>query len=127
MFDKLEIFQLSSGMARHAGQRQSAIARNVAHADTPGYRSVDIPDFSEQVARAQTGSAMRATRAGHFAMGPGSSLELRPERAVSTKPNGNSVSIEREMVRAAETRQQHNTSIAIYKSTIDILRSSLGR
>ena len=42
-------------------------------------------------------------------------------------PNGNSVSIEQEMVKAASARQDHEMALAIYRTTSDILRASLGR
>jgi flagellar basal-body rod protein FlgB len=45
----------------------------------------------------------------------------------SDAPNGNSVSLESEMVKAAEVRQQHDMALSIYRSTSDILKLALGR
>ena len=42
-------------------------------------------------------------------------------------PNGNSVSLEEEMVKAASARQDHEMALAIYRNTSDIIRASLGR
>lgn len=43
MDTKLSLLRLASDLAAHAATRQSVIAENIAHADTPGYRARDIP------------------------------------------------------------------------------------
>ena len=128
MFDKLEILSLSGGLARHASARQSLVARNIANADTPGYRPQDIAAY--QPARTEDGrgfqDALRRTRAGHL---PGPEMAgLEPREIVEgAKPNGNGVSLEREMVKAAEIRQRHQMAVTVYGTAMDILRGSLGR
>ena len=42
-------------------------------------------------------------------------------------PNGNDVSIETEMVRGVDARRQHDAAMAIFRASLDILRTSLGR
>ena len=42
-------------------------------------------------------------------------------------PNGNSVSLEDEMVKNAETKRQHDISIAVYRSSLTMLRTAMGR
>ena len=124
MFGKLEITAMAQSMAAHAGDRMSLIARNVANADTPGYRALDIPDF----AQVYDGDAMplRATRPGHLTAGT-PAAEMAFTSTAQASPNGNSVSIEEEMVKAAGARQEHEMALAIYRSTSGILRASLGR
>ncbi|MFD1807778.1 hypothetical protein ACFSHQ_05285 [Gemmobacter lanyuensis] len=46
MFEKLQIVRMAQALAGHAGARQGEIARNIANADTPGYRARDMPDFA---------------------------------------------------------------------------------
>lgn len=126
MFEKLEIIHMAQSLARHAGARQGTIARNVAHADTPGYRAQDLPPFAESYGRDPGG--LRHSRAGHLADGSSAAVAPVADRSSATaEPNGNSVSLEREMLRAAEVRQQHDMALAIYRSSADILRTSLGR
>ncbi|HEX9859498.1 MAG TPA: FlgB family protein [Paracoccaceae bacterium] len=126
MFEKLEVVRMAQAMAAHAGARQGAIARNVANADTPGYRALDLPDFAETWQAAGDG-AMRATRPGHLAAADRQmALVARPSGGMAA-PNGNTVSLEGEMVKAVEVRQQHDMALAIYRSTSDILRTALGR
>ena len=66
MFDRLEIFSMASGLARHSGARQTLVARNIAHADTPGYRQIDLASFAESYRSDASDGTLRASRTGHF-------------------------------------------------------------
>jgi flagellar basal-body rod protein FlgB len=126
MFEKLEITAMAQAMASHAGSRLGVIARNVANADTPGYRAEDVADFATAW-RDSSDDGMRATRPGHFHSASSmSALESRPVPGHGS-PNGNTVSLEAEMVKAVETRQQHEMALAIYRGTSEVVRASLGR
>ena len=121
MFDTPEIMRLSQAMARHAAQRQVVISQNVANADTPGYRARDVAPFAAYLQ--QTG-VMDSLRAGQLHTLPSARVS---ETAGSMSPNGNSVSLEQEMMRAAEARQSHDLALAVYGSARGILRTALGR
>lgn len=125
MFEKLDVVRMAQAMAAHAGARQGAIAGNVANADTPGYKATDLPDFASTYR--DSGGDMRATRPGHVASGDPEMALVRRKTGGAEAPNGNTVSLEGEMVKAVEVRQQHDMALAIYRSTSDILRASLGR
>ena len=125
MFEKLELTKMAQALAAHSGARMAVIARNVAHADTPGYKAQDLPSF-DTVFAAESGG-MRATRPGHLAASSGS-MALTAERASGREaPNGNTVSLEGEMVKAVEVKQQHDMALSVYRAVSDILRASLGR
>lgn len=128
MFKNLEIFRAAQAMATHASARQATIAQNIANADTPGYKARDITPFAETY-RAQNGDfTLRSTRAGHLTGGRSSDQQPRViNGAGHESPNGNSVSLETEMMKAAAVSGQHDRALAIYKSSLNILRSSLGR
>jgi flagellar basal-body rod protein FlgB len=122
MFENLTVFQTSSAMAQHAGQRQALISQNVANADTPGYVGKKLAPFSELYASTESGRMQRATRAGHL-HGSSSKQQLTPtEMGGSDNPNANTVSLETEMLKAAETKSHHERALAIYKSALDVLR-----
>lgn len=129
MFDKLEILQMAHGMATHAASRQSVIARNVANADTPGFRARDIESFAEIYRADDGGMALRATRAGHLpdAGGDGTAHHFRTFRTGEAAPNGNSVALEAELMKSAETKMQHDMAMAVYGSALTVLRASIGR
>lgn len=124
MYDSLDIFRMSSAMAQHAAARQAVVATNLANADTPGYRAQSLPDFATVWDRGATG--MRATRPGHIA--PQDSLAARVSaRGTEASPNGNSVSIESEMLAAIEAQREHGRALAIWRHATGLLRTSLGR
>ena len=126
MFETLSIKRMSAALISHAGARLGLIARNVAQADTPGYKAMDLPDFATTYQDTAQGG-MRVTRPGHF-----SSAGLRAEPVAQASggeasPDGNTVALEREMVKSVEVRQQYDMALAVYRNTGDILRTSLGR
>ncbi|MDM7931830.1 FlgB family protein [Tabrizicola sp.] len=124
MFEKLELTRMAQALAAHSGARMGVIARNVAHADTPGYKAQDLPAFATVFAE---GGDMRATRPGHLNVASNGAA-LVPERAPGREsPNGNTVSLEGEMVKSVEARQGHEMALAVYRATSDVVRASLGR
>lgn len=127
MFKSLEIFKVSHALASHAATRQSVVAQNMANADTPGYVARDVVPFKDIYRNDGGSERMRATRQGHH----GQSLEatvatLNPTTS-EVSPNGNNVSLEEEMLKAVDVKRQHDRALAIYKSSLRVLRTSLGR
>lgn len=126
MFENMDVIRMARAMGSHAMARQGMVARNVANADTPGYRAQDMGSF----ANAWKGGfeeAMRATDPRHFT-GGAQQVSARPDPSSGElSPNGNSVSLEKEMMRAADIRREHNLSLTIYRSSLSLLRASLGK
>jgi flagellar basal-body rod protein FlgB len=126
MFDNLEIIRMANGLARHAGARQDVTARNIANADTPGYRASDAVAFGE-IYESDMAQGMRATRAAHIAASDTVEGVRLFDVPGESSPNGNTVALEAEMMRSAEIRHQHDMATSIYRTSLDILRTSLGR
>ncbi len=128
MFEKLEIFRMAQAMAMHAGARQSIVAQNMANADTPGYRAREIEPF-QAFYQGQRGSrGAHATRAGHMlGQGQQPGFAATDDPNAIADPNGNSVSLETEMLKAVEVKRQHDQALAIYRSSLDVLRLAIGR
>lgn len=124
MLENLTLLDLASEMARHATARHRVIAENVANADTPGYRARDVKDFQASVKESFTA---RATRPGHLALDVSNTASRTFELALQPSPNGNSVNIEDQAVRAVEAQGQHALALAVYTKAVDILRLGLGR
>ncbi|MFQ6546813.1 FlgB family protein [Aestuariibius sp. 2305UL40-4] len=121
------MFRIAFDAARHAGQRQAVVARNVANADTPGYRSQDIEPFS--LSATKDSFAPKSTRQGHLSATEPARLWSVSNVAEpgSMSPNGNDVSLETEMLRAIDADRQHNRALAVYRHAMTVLRTSLGR
>lgn len=127
MYKSLEVFRVASDMAKHAGQRQALISENIANADTPGFVARDIPSFKDMV-RSDPGSLQRATRHGHLhGMRTNGQLATATQDKSHASIDGNSVSVEREMLKAVETKRQHDRALTIYKSGLDVLRMTLNK
>lgn len=126
MFEKLSLFQMSGRMASHAALRQRLVAENIANANTPGYRQQDIPLFSETLREGRTALTLRASRPGHRGADHDRDLPTpRIVRDAHAAPNGNTVSLETEVMKTAHVRHQHDTALAVYRSTMSILRTVL--
>lgn len=128
MYDRLEILNMAHGLATHASARQSKIATNVANADTPGFRAQDIAPFAETYRADTENRQMRNTRSGHDLWndtGPHAAHQI--DRPGPSSPNGNTVSLETEMVNSVEVRHSHELALTVYQSSLGILRTALGR
>ena len=126
MYENLRLFQISHAIAKHAGQRQALVSQNIANSDTPNFKPRDLTSFKETY---RGNSGMQATRTNHLF---GSSLhgaasEVIVQDGLAESPNGNSVSVEEEMIRAVEVKRQHDRALAIYRPSMTVLRASIGR
>ncbi len=125
MFEKLQLTSMANAMAERAGARMGVTAQNIANADTPGYKAMDLPSFAETYQ--DSGTAMRVTRAGHMTAEDQAAEPMLRRAKGAGAPNGNTVSLEQEMVKTATIRQDHDMALAIYRNTSEIIRASLGR
>ena len=123
MTDTPDIMRMAGALARYSTARQGVVAANIANADTPGYRAQDLTGFSETWAAGD----MRATRPGHIGASADTATPRRADTGSEASPNGNSVSLEDEMLRSVEVRRQNDLALAVYGSSLSILRSAIGK
>lgn len=127
MFKDIGVFQAASANARHASTRQGVIAQNVANSNTPGFKARDLTDF-EAVSRNAKPPQMFVTRAGHFAQDTRREPPILVEdKQAIPSPDGNSVSIENEILKSVDAERQHSRAMAVYQSSLNLLRTSIGR
>lgn len=125
MDGKIETLGMARAMMAHAQTRQLAIARNVANADTPGFRARDVAPFDPHATPA---TPLKMTHARHIGDGPAGTLPLNlVDAGGEAAPNGNTVSLEEEMMRSAETTRDHELALTIYQSGLRLLRGATGR
>ncbi len=129
MLEKLTVLAKASAMARHAAARHRLLAENVANADTPGFRARDLRPFAEIVNRETVNAplTLRASRPEHVAGSDRVSGFEMVEVEAPAAPNGNTVQLEEQSVRATETQGQHALAMAIYGKAADLWRIGLGR
>lgn len=131
MFENLEVFRISHAMAVHAGQKQAVAAQNVANSDTPEYKARNLAPFAETYNNNMSNrdvTGQRSTRALHL-HGTMNSSVAQPivDKTSVASPNGNNVSLETEMLKSLGAKRQHDRAMAIYKSSLNILRATLRR
>lgn len=127
MFENMETIRMARAMSGHAATRHAIVAKNIANADTPGYKAQDLAPFFESY-RSTFTAPMSRTREGHLTQsGWGSKSSTITDPNAERSPNGNSVSLEDEMIKTADTRREHDLSLAIYQSSLNLLRGALGR
>lgn len=120
MAHPVSLLELSSSMARHAATRHSLVSQNIANADTPGYKAQDVADFADVMkAQALSGGDL----GGESAINPLSIIE-RPSVG---SPNGNTVSLEDELMRGAKAQQDHEMAVSIYRSTLTMMKTAVGK
>ncbi|MCV6597540.1 MAG: FlgB family protein [Mangrovicoccus sp.] len=129
MYNDLTLFRLASAKAEYAAHRQTVTAQNMAQADTPGYKARDLPPFSEIYGAPRAELGLRVSHPAHFRQAA-HSPELRPRPEIlpgTATPNGNTVSLETEMIRASEIQRDHNLALTVYGSGLKLLRTAIGK
>jgi flagellar basal-body rod protein FlgB len=110
----IHLFDIVSRQNRWLSVRQSTIAGNIANANTPGYKALDVEPFEKTLE--MTRLSMSSTNAAHIADAGTKTPTVEVGNASSwdVTHSGNSVSIEQELINAGEVNRAYrlNTSIA---------------
>jgi flagellar basal-body rod protein FlgB len=110
-------------------QRQDLLSQNVANADTPGYVARDLKalDF-EQALNNDSSHALMTTNARHIAISPSHPStfddETAPDREAN--PNGNSVSLEEQMIKVSDTQAQFQAAANLYAKAMSMMKTAIG-
>jgi flagellar basal-body rod protein FlgB len=113
-------YQLARKLLDASVLRHEAIATNVANAETPGFRRLDVaPDFATQL------KARMA--AGDFAA---NAETIRPQLAEdltarTVRPDGNSVELERELLLMNKNAVEHEFLTELVSSNIKQLKMAI--
>ncbi len=111
-------------------ERQNLLTNNLAHVDTPNYRAKDV-EFEEALRGAVSrGSVtMERTSAGHLGGGPMPPEEVMGEvveqKDVPTRPDGNTVDLDREMSRLAENSLLYSAGVETLRRLYDLLKYAI--
>ena len=105
-------------------RRQTVLAQNVANADTPGYVARDVSSFATALASSQTVTVTDPRHMGGSGS-VGDAMALRERRSQDVAPNGNSVSLDEQAIRIADTDQAHALAMNLHRRWIALVRSTL--
>ncbi|MBL4854209.1 MAG: hypothetical protein JKY25_08230 [Robiginitomaculum sp.] len=118
MTSELSILKMASAMAEHASRRHAVISKNIANADTPGYKAKDIEPFAEIYKTAARTDA-------------GISDVLKKSKLLEMNspadPNGNTVSLEEQMLKSSSTVGKHDLAMLMYRKTMDMMKMAIGK
>jgi len=106
-------------------ERQRVIAENVANADTPGYVGRDLNQPADFASALRGGGPLSMTRtsAMHIApAGPTARFEAKAAPDSETTLDGNSVVVEEQMLKMAESRMAYDAAIGLYQKSMQMLR-----
>jgi len=106
--------------ATFSTRRHELLAQNIANADTPGYQARDL-GFAHELSLAQQVKALPASAIGT----PDLDVRVleRPDSVVA--PDGNSVDIDRQMMRVASNTLYHNTILQLLNGEFRSLKSAI--
>jgi flagellar basal-body rod protein FlgB len=115
-------YQLARKLLDASVLRQEAIANNIANADTPGYRRIDVAADFGQTLKAQFAQGSKPA--------PGALAALTPRLAVdpsvhAVRPDGNSVEIESELMAMSRNRVDHEFLTELVSRNIKQLKMAM--
>lgn len=113
-------------------QRQRVLAENVANADTPSFKPRDlVRPTAEGLAAGAAASAltMARTNSGHMAMSGGDTANFALDRKAhfETRPSGNAVNLDDEMMKAASNQMDYQAVTSLYTRGLGLLKTAIGR
>jgi len=113
--------------------RQNVLSQNVANADTPGYSAVDLKpiDFEKVLQQSTEPAAFQGglvvTDPHHIAATPSDTSGFQSTDAGDNAidQTGNTVSVEEEMMKVADTQAQYQAATNIYAKAISMMRTAI--
>ena len=110
-------------------QRQKILADNVANADTPNFRARDLAPLKfDPAVSAVTPLTLVRTEPGHIGGTNTNGSQFRTQGDhYETRPGGNSVSLEDEMMKVAANQMDYQAVSALYTRSLNLLKTALGK
>lgn len=104
--------------------RQGVLAENVANAQTPNFRAHDLMavELSSPAAGPVQTNARHMTLASVDATGRARSVD-----GFERTPDGNTVVLEEQMMKAAQNQMDHQMAAMLYQKSLGLLRTALGK
>ncbi|RWL80857.1 MAG: flagellar basal body rod protein FlgB [Mesorhizobium sp.] len=114
--EPVNLFDLATRQSQWLAVRQSAIASNIANANTPGYTANDVEPFEKVLDR--TAVRLAATQTGHLGTETtNAGFTVKPEHPDGAiMPSKNTVVLEQELMKAGEVRRSFELNTAIVKA-----------
>jgi len=135
MLSGIDLFQVAGDRMRYLTERQTLIARNIANADTPGYKAQDLAPFVPTSGSSGTTTAgvspvvLVQTNPVHLQLEPDAVASQQPVATEADyggeKPSGNTVSVEEQMIKSADVSNAFAMATAVYTKSISIMKTAV--
>lgn len=141
-FNKLPIIQAITARMDWLNQRQSVLSTNLANSDTANYtprdlRPLDFREALQGASGAGPASAPASSRhqANMDALQSGTALSgsrrkgygQYDAKGIETTPSGNSVVLEEQLIKVAETQLEYTAMTNLYRKQVDLIRLAVSR
>jgi flagellar basal-body rod protein FlgB len=107
--------------------RQRLLAENIANSDTPHFRPRDLKELRFDGTAAPGSLTLATTNAAHVGTAGASQFQTVGANHIETRPGGNSVSIEDEMLRVAQNQMDYQAASALYARSLGLIKTALGK
>lgn len=115
-------------------ERQRVLAENIANSDTPNFRPRDLvePTFDKNglpPPGAPMGTLpMARTSASHMAaVGGGPSFPQNRNGGFETRPAGNAVNLEDQMLKVSQNQMDYAAATTLYSRSLNLLKTAIGK
>jgi flagellar basal-body rod protein FlgB len=107
-------------------KRHAALTSNIANAETPQYRAVDMT-FGKELERAFSVSqeSLMRSDANHLDVGKNQSARYIPDNSGLTKPDGNNVDVDLQMGRMADASGDYAMAARLIKRQLGLIRTAI--
>ncbi len=126
-FADIPLFSMMRTKMQWHQERQRVLADNVANSNTPNFRPRELvePKFDTFAPVASAPVLMR-TDPGHQ-IGPDGTDSFRPtDSGFQTRPAGNAVNLEEEMIKVASNQMDFQTVSTLYTKSLGLLKTAVG-
>ena len=109
-----------------AWKRSEAITSNIANAETPGYRAVDV-SFAGELEKAFDAqqSALKTTNAKHMDVESEGMSHLIPDLSGMTRADGNNVDLDIQMARMSRNTGKYTMAAHLVQKKMQILKAAI--
>ncbi len=113
-------------------ERQRVLSENVSNSDTPKFRPRDLVEPKFDRTGAVTGSmgplALTRTSASHMTPSDAvSAFDQNRNAGFETRPAGNAVNLEEEMMKAASNQMDYAAATSLYSKSLRLLKTAIGK
>jgi flagellar basal-body rod protein FlgB len=112
-------------------ERQRVLAENVANSDTPNFKPRDLvePKLDAAGVPGSFGSlAMMRTSGNHIAPSGGvETFEQNGKGGFETRPAGNAVNLEEEMLKVSNNQMDYAAVTSLYTRSLHLLKTAIGK